>query len=418
MISNHPVQYSMRPFYYVLLFLNGFLLFACNSKAQKKLAIIGSSTPACFRVVSFDSCYVNRVQRYYSDAGTPINVDNKAEAGDNIYRGMPTGYTPPAGRDAPEPARNITAVLAGNPDVVLVHYPSNGYDVFSISEAMFCMRTIKKVANDAGKPCFFGTTQPRTSGAYNTPEIKKKMIDLRDSILNAFGAYAINFWDRLVNPADTALLPQYDFGDSTHLTSAGHSVVAEQVIAKNVFAFGVLPLRFTGFSAYASSNQAHIQWTTVSEEDIRSYNVERSDDGSSFHTIQQIPARHQSSNNYSVTDPTPVSTQSYYRIAAISNAGQPSYTQLVRIATKELAFQLQKILVNGLSVSAELHAAEKQEITIQLVNNTGQVLAKISKELQAGFNRIQLPASLPGNGLYFLRIVNSRLESQVKSFVK
>ena len=408
----------MRYFYHVTLFLSVSLLFACTGRAQKKLAIIGSSTPACFNVVSLDSCYVARVQRYYSNAGTPLTIDNKAVAGDNVYRGMPGSYIPPPGRDAPEPGRNITAVLAGNPDVILVHYPSNGYDVFSIDEAMYCLRTIKKAANDAGKPCFIGTTQPRTSGVYNTLAIKKRMIDLKDSILSAFGPYAINFWDDLVNPADTALLPQYNFGDSTHLTSAGHKVVADRVIAKNIFTAGVLPLRFTGFSAYASGNMAHIQWSTVTEEDISGYNVEKSNDGSSFHTILRLPARHQATNNYSVTDPSPASAQSYYRIAATGNNGQPFNTQLIRVAGKSQSFQLQKITVNGLSVRAEMHAAEKQAVSIQLVNNTGQVLAKLAQTLQEGFNTIQLPASLPGNGLYFLRIINSRQESQVKSFVK
>lgn len=408
----------MRYFYHAIFFLSGLVLFACNSKAQKKLAIIGSSTPACYNVVSFDSCYVNRVQRYYNDAGSPIAVDNKARAGDNVYRGMPSSYAPPPGRDVPDAARNITAVLAGNPDVVLVHYPSNGYDVFSISETLFCLRTIKKAANDAGKPCYIGTTQPRTSGLYNTPAIKKKMIDLKDSILNAFGMYAINFWDGLVNPADTAMLPQYDFGDSTHLTSAGHKVVADKVIAKSVFTGGTLPLRFTSFSAYASNKEAHIQWTTTGEQDIVSYNIEKSEDGNSFHVIRRIPARHLSSSNYSVTDPSPANAQNYYRIAAIGNNGQPSYTNQIRIAGNSQSFQLQKITVNGLSVRAEMHAAEKQPVTIQLVSNTGQVLAKLPYTLQEGFNNIMLPASLPGNGLYFLRIFNSRLETQVKSFVK
>ena len=382
------------------------------------MAIIGSSTPACFQVVSFDSCYVNRVQRYYSEAGTPIAVDNKARAGDNVYRGMPSSYTPPAGRDAPEPDRNITAVLAGNPDVVLVHYPSNSYDVFSIPETMFCLRTIRKAVNDAGKPCYIGTTQPRTSGAYNTPAVKKKMIDLKDSILNAFGSYAINFWDGLVNPADTAMLPQYDFGDSTHLTSAGHKVVANTVIAKNIFTGGVLPLRFNSFSAYASGNETHIQWTTAAEQDIEGYNIEKSPDGSSFQAIQRIAAHHLASNDYSVTDPSGAGTQSYYRIAAISHTGQPSYTSLIRVAGKGQSFQLQKITVSGLSVNAELHAAEKQSVTLQLVSNTGQVLSRLACTLQPGFNWVQLPASLPGKGLYFLRLFNNKLESQTKSFMK
>lgn len=416
----------MKHLYYSIYFFAAFILIACNSRAQKKLAVIGSSTSACFNV-SIDSCYVTRLGKYYQDNGMPIVIDNKARAGDQCYQGMPSSYTPPPGRVGPATDRNITAALAGNPDVVLINYPSNSYNVLSVAEVMACLRTMKQAANNAGKPCYITTTQPRTSqGSYpdtlpsfNTPEVKLKMITLKDSILNQFGSFAINFWDGIVNPSDTAMLPQYNSGDSTHLTSAGHKVLSDRVIAANIFSGTALPVTFTAFSAYISNRQTFIQWTTAIEEGISSYNIERSNDGASFYVIQQIPARRQArQNSYSVVDQSPASTRSYYRVVAISNSGQPAYTKVIQVVSNSLSYLLQKIVVSGPSVRAELHAAEKQVITVQLVNNTGQVLSKMTTTINAGFNTILLPASLPGNGIYFIRILNSKLESQVKSFIK
>ncbi len=416
----------MKHLYNSLFLFSALIFFACNGRAQKKLAIIGSSTSACFNVGNIDSCYVTRLQKYYNNSGMPVTINNLSRAGDDCYRGMPDGYTPPPGRNAPASDRNITAALAGNPDVIIINYPSNGYNVYSITESMLCLRIMKKAANDAGKSCYITTTQPRWgqgsfpdySPSFNTPAIKRKMVALRDSILNEFGSFTLNFWDGLVNPADTTILAQYDSGDSTHFNAAGHRVLADRVIAKNIFTGSTLPVSFTGFSAYISGQQTNIQWTADGEEDISSYNVERSNDGTTFTVIRQVAARRQSAkNNYSVTDPS-AAASSFYRVVAIGLSGQPTYTRVVKVVSNGASFELQKIVVGGLSVKAELHAAEAQAVTVQVVNSTGQIVSKLTATLQAGFNTLSIPASLPGNGMYFLRIFNSKQQLQVKSFLK
>ena len=215
------------------------LLAACfagtGAEAQKKLLILGSSTSACYNL-SADSCYVGRLQRYYQSAGSPVVIDNRAVAGDNCYQGMPMNFTPPAGRSTPRPYNNITEGLQGNPDVVLVNYPSNGYDEYSVQEVMNCLRTIRQTAIAAGKPCYITTTQPRSDPAsYQTAEVQQKMRAIKESILSEFGAYAINFWDGVVNDAGTALRDSYNSGDGIHLNSAGHSILFNRVVEKNIF---------------------------------------------------------------------------------------------------------------------------------------------------------------------------------------
>ena len=206
-----------------------------HAHAQKKLLILGSSTPACYNI-AFDDCYTGRLLHYYQQTGSPIILDNRAVAGDNCYHGMPINYIPPAGRNAPRPYNNISDGLLSNPDVVLVNYPSNGYDVYSVAEIMYCLRTIKQTANNAGKPCYITTTQPRSEPAsYQTWEVRNRMAEIKDSVLAEFGQYAINFWDGIVNPYDYSILNIYNSGDGTHLNSAGHNVLFNQVVAKNMF---------------------------------------------------------------------------------------------------------------------------------------------------------------------------------------
>lgn len=217
-----------------LLFFVGSLLLLQYANAQKKLLILGSSTSTCFfGPSSVDSCYVTRLQRYYQNSGSPITLDNRAVAGDNVYQAMPLSYTPPPGRNSPRPYNNITEGLAGNPDVVLINYPSNGYDIYTVEEVMNCFRTIKQTANNAGKPCYITTSQPRNDPqSYKTQEVRNKMAEIKNRILSEFGSYAINFWDGIANP-DNSLQDMYQV-DGTHITDAGHRIFFNRVLEKNI----------------------------------------------------------------------------------------------------------------------------------------------------------------------------------------
>ena len=219
-----------------LVLVTAFLCFYVTSYSQKKLLVLGSSTSSCYWGPSrYDSCYLARLQRHYQQIGSPILLDNRAVAGDNPYHGMPTTYVPPAGRNAPRPESNITDGLKANPDIVLVNYPSNGYDYFTVDEVMFCLRTIKQTANNSGKPCYITTTQPRNDPeSFRTPTVRRRMVEIRTRVLAEFGEFAINFWDDIVNPSDTSIQSIYN-ADGTHLNDRGHRVLFNKVLEKNIF---------------------------------------------------------------------------------------------------------------------------------------------------------------------------------------
>jgi lysophospholipase L1-like esterase len=209
--------------------------------AQKKLLVLGSSTSACFGPDSYNACYLGRLQQHYQNIGAPFTIENRAIGGSNCYHGMPSGYVPPPGRDAPRLDHNITTGLQGNPDVVLINYPSNGYDVYSVDEVLFCLRTMKQAANNAGKPCYITTTQPRSDPEpYRTSAVKTKMAQIKERVLQEFGHYAINFWDGIVNPADFTILPEYN-ADGIHLNNNGHNILFNRVLEKNIFNQVVTP---------------------------------------------------------------------------------------------------------------------------------------------------------------------------------
>lgn len=413
-------QISVR---YFLLLLGG-IAFSHALSAQKKLVIIGSSTAFCTGPNHPDSCYVARVNRFYKQQGVLDTTINLAVGGNSIYRAMPWPYNPllcGSNIMLPDTARNITAALARNPDVILVNMPSNEYDNLTVAQIMCCLRVIKNTANQAGKPCYITTTQPRSSPlSFSTPETRRKMAAIKDSILSEFRSFAIDFWTGIVNPADSSILSMYSAGDGIHLNNAGHAVLAQRVQQSNIFtAQGPLPLHFINFTGYSKKQVIHLTWTTSREENIRNFEVQRSEDGVHFKAIQTVGASNSmQQNQYSSVDNRSPGLFAYYRIAAINNDNKPEFTKVIRIAQHEKPFALERIYFASHSLIAEIQASEKQALEIQVVSNTGQVLAKVHSRVNPGLTSIPVPYQLPGKGVYFIRVSGSTSGSQVKSFMR
>lgn len=212
------------------------ILFLCLSFASysqtDRIGLQGSSTANGYGVPD-DSALAGRLKRYYKQLGRIDTLYKIAVSALSCYEGMPTGFVPPPDRPAPDPNYNITRVMSRNPKptIVIVNYPSNGYDYMSIQEILDCLQTIWSTAVSQGARCYITSTQPRDGF---TSANRQKLRVIRDSIMARFGPYAIDFYTPVVNPANNTIRPEYAYGDGIHLNSAGHRVLFEQVLAANI----------------------------------------------------------------------------------------------------------------------------------------------------------------------------------------
>lgn len=233
-----PIQ-LLRVFVILFIFIN-----PNRSISQvKRIVAIGSSTTAGIGASSKDSCWVSLLNNYYKcRLLVTDSVFNLGVGGSDNYRGMPTRCVQVEQRPTPDKDRNISkacVLLEGltypADGVVIVNYPSNNYDSYSIEEVMSSLQTIYDSALAKGNRCFITTTQPRSDGVFNTSIIKRKLSDIKDSIVNRFGtANTLNFWDGMYDPADSSILEKYSFGDFIHFNDAGHRELFERVVAKNI----------------------------------------------------------------------------------------------------------------------------------------------------------------------------------------
>jgi len=183
-----------------------------------------------------------RFYDYYHGLGLVDSVINLGVTGTNIYQAMPTGYVPPLSiqaklspNDTPHVASNITAMLRHNIKVLLLVYPTNGYDVFTISEMVTPFQAIYDTCVSHGIQCYIVTTAPRTDGTFSDPADRAFLKTVSDTLVNRFGSHAIAIYDALVQTGTTSPIAAYAVDDSIHMNDAGQRVMFTLIQSRNVF---------------------------------------------------------------------------------------------------------------------------------------------------------------------------------------
>ena len=287
-----------------------------------------------------------------------------------------------------------------------------------VDSILYCLRTIRDSANIKGVPCFVTTTQPRTSNdGFNTGAMKAKLAELKDSILLEFGNFAINFYDGLINPADSSIL--YDSGDHIHMNATGHQELYQRVLLKNIF-LATLPAHFVQFNAQYRNNANMVTWNTDKEIDIEGYEIHRSADGVNFIKIGTLGANNTpGSNQYSFKDEQPVQGLNYYKIVIVNKNGSKQASPVMTVRLNQSRLSLERVLArSGNQVMAELQNNESQIVRLQLFNNLGMLVTSISRKLETGATSVYLQTPALGSGVYHLKLTGARGETMVKSFIK
>ena len=308
-----------------------------QSQPYKRICVIGSSTSWGYfnGMYPRDSGYAFKLSKYYQSLNLIDTLYNIAVNGSDPYFGMPSSYSPPAGRDAPDGRYNITRAVnfVPKPDVIIVNYPSNHYDYFTTSEVLFCLQTIKDSANAKGIVCYVTTTQPRDN--FNAGE-RENLLVLRDSILNRFGEFAIDFYDPIVQNPEMIIKPEYSLGDGVHTNPAGQTVLENVVIDKNIL-YGVLPLGFISVSGRNNENGVEIDWSVNSTGNIDHFSIQRSVDGNNFTNIGDVGFS-KGKTKYQYFDMNVRKGNFYYRIIGHCPDNNKMISKIISVSFKENNF--------------------------------------------------------------------------------
>ena len=181
--------------------------------------------------------------------------------------------------------------------------------------------------------------------------------------------------------------------------------------------FALLPAKLISFKVRKMVRENVLDWQMVNDEDIASYEVQRSYDGNNFETIGMVQNQSQA---YSFNDISAEEKNVYYRLLIRDNAGALQYTSVVMIRSKygnPMHIALAPNPVRS-HTSLKIDAGHATSGVIRIVNSMGMMLRSQNINLVKGENNIQLTdlASL-GTGTYKVVVDAGNNSSTLKMLV-
>jgi hypothetical protein len=167
----------------------------------------------------------------------------------------------------------------------------------------------------------------------------------------------------------------------------------------------VLPIELTVFDVQnTEGGKNHLTWRTESEKDNSHFDIERSTDGSTFHSIGQVRGNNKPSS-YQFVDNQPFA-MTYYRLKQVDFDGTTTYSKVVSVEQKNKSkgLKVYPTLVSNGILSVDTEGVELRDFSI--TNLLGQPVL-------AGKTTQQLDVSRLSQGTYVLKV-----GTEVAKFVK
>ena len=196
-------------------------------------------------------------------------------------------------------------------------------------------------------------------------------------------------------------------GNWTELVTAT-SVVGDRVLFSGVtltddgyytigtrnYLISPLPIELLSFSAVKNNSKVAISWSTASEKENASFNVEKSKDGISYETVFSCAGKGTTSGttNYSGMDEYPFSGLSYYRLKQTDNNGNFTYSNNVALNFNNGsdAFIVFPNPSTG-DISINIKGLQNQQLSLSITDALGRQC--FSKDLYVTENNLVLDLS-------------------------
>jgi hypothetical protein len=172
--------------------------------------------------------------------------------------------------------------------------------------------------------------------------------------------------------------------------------------------FTILATTMGPLNAYQENNSIDVNWQVYSDDNVSTYQIQRSTDGKNFITIGELAANN--AGDYTYPDNSPAIGNNYYRLLIVDKDGSTEYSNI------------DKVNLNNLSATISFYPnpVVDHEVTLQLTNvpkgnyqlvvfdNTGkQIYSSVID--YAGGSSVQT-IYLPGNissGVYKVQLKNA-----------
>lgn len=164
-----------------------------------------------------------------------------------------------------------------------------------------------------------------------------------------------------------------------------------------------LPVSLSWFMGALNKSQVDLQWTTASEINNKGFEVQRSQAGVNWQSIEFVPGAGDSNeaSSYLYTDPTPFSGINYYRLKQMNDDGTFSFSETITVNNVEAS----KVSIYPNPTTNYINWLPEVPKSFTLFNSNGQ---KVRVGEGTRIDVIGLPL-----GMYYLKLEGEKLRKVV-----
>lgn len=160
----------------------------------------------------------------------------------------------------------------------------------------------------------------------------------------------------------------------------------------------ILNVNLKEFKGELVQNNAGINWTLVSGNNIKHFELEKSYDGTNFTQTAIVPFRYEGGiSSYAFTDPEKTAGISFYRLRIVDQNGLFIYSPVITVSNKKIGFEI-RMLTNPVSsyLSLDYILPAEGRAHFRLLDMFGNLVKQQSVTGRKGWNNARLEM---GNGM-------------------
>jgi hypothetical protein len=205
---------------------------------------------------------------------------------------------------------------------------------------------------------------------------------------------------------------RYEF--TFYVTSTGAPVTFDNFSLSSASA-APLPVRFVGIVANRVNNGISLRWDVGDEIDVQRYDVEKSTDAVTFHTIGSVNASKKPV--YGLIDNDIKAQDLFYRIKSVDLDGTVRYSGIVRFKNNN-SFSSQLLLYPSPTHSQLTiqHNKLSSSASLSILSMDGKVLRVVKPSI--GLSNTMVDVSIFSPGMYVIKLNNGLGKIQASTFMK
>jgi hypothetical protein len=174
------------------------------------------------------------------------------------------------------------------------------------------------------------------------------------------------------------------------------------------------PLSLNGFSGSVVNNHTVLNWSTVNENNVNGFTIEKSFDGQNYSPLSLVNAKNGTTNTYNYTDAVAISKLTYYRLKMTDKDGSFKYSNVVAVNGKS-SVHLEVFPNPASSTMLISHPQADAKAVVKIVAADGRTVASYNVQQGATQSSIDVSKLPAGN---YVAVFEGANGSSSATFVK